>query len=204
MSSLGHVILVEVIIICVLIGGLVLSGLKWIFFQPCGSMKLVGQWIGRHVASCSGALRVLRLSQRAISDFVLVGCGASLLYKWFDTFWEGDYSLHLQGFMELETLDLMVIRSFETSGRMLRTVSFQKTGIPLHVELKSAFPLFTLYVESLASRASIIYLLTYTFTNLITYLLTSSREQNPWEAYRFSASQEITRILWNSKVNYHS
>ena len=35
----------------------------------------------------------------------------------------------------------------------------------------------------------------------ITYLLTYSKEQSPsWEAYRFSASQEIHHILWNPKV----
>jgi len=32
---------------------------------------------------------------------------------------------------------------------------------------------------------------------------TYSMEQSPsWEAYRFSASQEIPRILWNSKIHY--
>ena len=38
---------------------------------------------------------------------------------------------------------------------------------------------------------------------LLTYLLTYSMEQSsPSEANRFSASQEILHILWNSKVHY--
>ena len=40
-------------------------------------------------------------------------------------------------------------------------------------------------------------------TFLLTYFLTYSMEQSPsWESNRFGASQEITRILWNSKVHY--
>jgi hypothetical protein len=43
------------------------------------------------------------------------------------------------------------------------------------------------------------YLLTY----LLSYLLTHSIQHSPsWEANRFSASQEIPRILWNQKVHY--
>jgi len=43
----------------------------------------------------------------------------------------------------------------------------------------------------------------YLLTKLLTYLITYSMEQSPsWEANRFSASQEISRILWNPKVHY--
>ena len=50
-------------------------------------------------------------------------------------------------------------------------------------------------------------LITWTFSALyshfLTYLRTYSMEQSPsWEADRFSASQEIHRILWNPKVHY--
>ena len=41
-------------------------------------------------------------------------------------------------------------------------------------------------------------------TYLLTYLLTYSMEQGPsWDASWFSASQELSRILCNSKVHYH-
>ena len=48
------------------------------------------------------------------------------------------------------------------------------------------------------------YLLTYLITYLITYLLIYFMQHSPsWEANRFSASQEIPRILWNPNVRYH-
>jgi len=43
----------------------------------------------------------------------------------------------------------------------------------------------------------------YTFTHHFTYsILTYSMEQSPWEANRFSAIQEIPRILWDPKIHY--
>ena len=42
------------------------------------------------------------------------------------------------------------------------------------------------------------------FTYLLAYLLTYSMEQSPWGASRFSASQEIPHILWNSRIHNRS
>jgi len=56
-----------------------------------------------------------------------------------------------------------------------------------------------IYVLTYLLTYSLIYLLTY----FLTYLLTYSMEQSPsWEASRFSASQEIPRILWNPRALY--
>ena len=47
------------------------------------------------------------------------------------------------------------------------------------------------------------FLIHHAHTYLLTYLLTYSMEQSrSWEANRFSASQEIPRILWDPKVYY--
>ena len=44
----------------------------------------------------------------------------------------------------------------------------------------------------------------YLLTCLITYLLTHSKDHSPsWEANRSSASEEISRILWNLKARCH-
>jgi len=47
--------------------------------------------------------------------------------------------------------------------------------------------------------------LTHLLTYLLTCLLTYSVGQIPaWDASRFSASQEIPRIVWNTKVRYYN
>ena len=51
-------------------------------------------------------------------------------------------------------------------------------------------------------KQEITYLLSYLLNYLLIYLLIYSMEQSPsWEANRFSASQEISLILWNPKVH---
>jgi len=52
---------------------------------------------------------------------------------------------------------------------------------------------------SVGTQNRLIYLHKCLLTNLLTY---SIEQSTSWEANRFSASQEIPRILWNPKVHY--
>ena len=56
-------------------------------------------------------------------------------------------------------------------------------------------------IADIFSAICIKYIYIYYF---LTYLLTYSMQRSPWEANRFSASQEIPRILWNPKFHYRS
>jgi hypothetical protein len=71
-----------------LISDLATFRVKMSLCQPYRSLKVVGQWTGRQAAACSSVLQVLRLSQRAISDFVLPECGALSLGNLLTTFRE--------------------------------------------------------------------------------------------------------------------
>ena len=72
---------------------------------------------------------------------------------------------------------------------------------PLAQQPATADPWFT--TRDRCDRPVLDITCTYLLTCLLTYLLTYSVEQSPfWEANRFSASQQIPRILWNTKVQY--
>ena len=65
--------------------------------------------------------------------------------------------------------------------------------------VRHKYVLFTRHVSGFVRKYHGMYLL----TCLLAYLLTFSMEQSTsWEANRFSASQEIPRILWNPRVHY--
>ena len=52
-----------------------------------------------------------------------------------------------------------------------------------------------------ASGTWFMFLLSYLITYLLAYLLTHSMQHSSSEANRFSATQEIPRILWNPKFH---
>jgi len=67
-------------------------------------------------------------------------------------------------------------------------------GLQMHQDSSRNF-------NTISNLHSMIHLKQYTY--LHTYLLTYSLQHSPsWEANRFSASQEILRILWNPQVLY--
>ena len=84
-----------------------------------------------------------------------------------------------------------------TSNRELAPFSQNRGDIVQEVKNEWSYTPFFVYVYMVCAED--VYLLTY----LLAYLLTYSVEQSPsWEPNRFSASQEIPRILWNLKLHY--
>ena len=59
------------------------------------------------------------------------------------------------------------------------------------------------YIHTYLLTCLLTYFLTHSLTYLLTYLLTYYTQHSPsWEANRFTASQEIPRIVWNPTVHY--
>ena len=82
---------------------------------------------------------------------------------------------------------------------------FERKDIRVSLQLKSylCFNYLLVYWLTYLLTYWLNYLLTYWLNYLLTYWLTCSMEQSPsWEANRFTASQEIPRILWNPKFHY--
>jgi hypothetical protein len=52
------------------------------------------------------------------------------------------------------------------------------------------------------ARVSVTVLGTFGYVSILTILTNSMEQSSSWETNRYSASQEITRILWNPKVHY--
>ena len=97
------------------------------------------------------------------------------------------------------------VRCMVTMGGLFRSMLVKwLEGLGLHGGPQA--PYGTVYVTADRSNCDRHYLwvVTYLLTYLRNYELICSMKQSPfWEANRFSASQEIARILWNTKVHYH-
>ena len=68
---------------------------------------------------------------------------------------------------------------------------------PVVIKVEESLAVIKQYLINISNRFTAL------FTYILTYLLTCSMEQCPWETNRFKAGQEIPHILWNPKVHYH-
>jgi hypothetical protein len=85
-------------------------------------------------------------------------------------------------------------------GEQYRSISLNMLTCLITYLLTCLLTYLLTYLLTCLFTYLLIYLLTCLFTYLLTYLLTYSMEQS--RANRFSASQEIPRILLNPKVHY--
>ena len=101
-------------------------------------------------------------------------------------------SRHTAGRLNIHRLLYRISLRFDSNLYWLPTIDNNRRNLLISITVTR--------IETQVTHKGITYLL---LTYLLACLLTYSMEQSPsWEANLFSASQEISRILWNPKVHY--
>ena len=128
-------------------------------------------------------------------------------YSWFCIVWDARL-ISVSVYLPSKTLCLR----YDTQWNVFMPlgylwVTYNELKWMKHGHDKGEIDIWRQEMEKYAGIGILTYLLTYLLicllTYLLTYLLTHSVEHSrSWETNKFSASQEIPRILWNPKVHH--